>query len=327
MVTIQPNSTKTERYTGTFNALAINLNVSASVVNTALVNSDIQLKNITVKVELLRNGQLHQIMSASLDILGAASGYNDATFYSNAIGSTNRYNILVAAAAGVKEVATVPFLIPFSLQKDAKGNPLNGHVNCNDSVNDYLQLTIIGTPGMFSTNIDSATSNMTVTLINSIGLEYATPKIEQTVINANVDSQTFDLGEMVQVVRFVNTDKTLITNAHAVLSMVNVSSDKITVNGTTYEQLLNNRANAFVNKTEANARCQTFEIVNELTPLQKCRLDLSFNDTNVNSSSNYVVVGRYVKNPIKAIQSSEKAILHTLENRQVLGLPNKAVAL
>ena len=325
MLTIQPNSTKSERYTGTFNALAININMAASAVNTALVNSDLQLKNITVKVELIRNGQTHQLMSASLDILGAASGYSDSTFYSNAIGSTNRYNILLAAAASVKEVATVPLLIPFSLQKDAKGNPINGHVNCQDSVNDYLQLTIIGTTGMFSANVDTATSNLTVSLINSIGLEYATPKIEQTVINSNVDSQTFDLGELVQVVRFINTDKTLITSAQSVLSMVNVSSDKVTVNGTTYEQLLNQRANAFLNKTEAQARAQTFELVNETTPLQKCRVDLSFNDANVNSSSNYVVVGRYVRNPLKAIIASEKAIVHTTENRIALGLPVKTV--
>jgi hypothetical protein len=280
MITLQPGQNKTNYYTGKkYKAIRITALLSHNTANTGLVSTDFVPNNLIISAKLTRGNAQHQICNSNFDALGAASGYENASwqFFNPALATNTMYKILVPASAGVKEQGIVVVDIPFGGVVDT-------------SKQGQIELAINAATGIFATTIDATISNITADLVETTGCEYGLPQILVQVVQANEVSPVFSAGNGVKSVLFINRDKTAITSAQQVISSVTIEAGN-SARVLNYQQLLVSRTNSFNQYGLDDTRQQTFALLtNSSTGLYfGVKVTPTLNTTNVNASKNYFV--------------------------------------
>jgi hypothetical protein len=280
MITLQAGQNKTNYYTGKkYKAIRITALLSANVANTALAGTDFVPNNLIISAKLQRGNTQHQIMNSNFDALGAASGYDNASFqyFNPALTGNTMYKILLAAASGVKEQGLVVVDIPFGGVIDT-------------TKQGQIELAINAATGVFSTAMDSTVSNITADLVETSGSEFGLPQVLVQVVQANEVSPVFSAGNGVRTVLFVNRDKTGITSANQVISSVTIEAGS-SARVLNYQQLIVARTNSFNQYGNDDTRQQTFALLAQTSRhlYFGVKVTPTLNTTNVNASKNYFV--------------------------------------
>ena len=253
-------------------ALRLNVNATHTTAATAFSAALIDLEDVTIDIELERNGQIHKVYKGIALPLLMASTYQSAAFEQIVSGTVL---VDLAQDTGVKEIASQLFDIDFG-----------GILNLDGD--DKLTIEVSVDSAAAGTGVDTAASDITIEVIEGIGYEVGTPQIIVKNIPASVSDETYSLGDDVQAIYFINTDKTNNLSANRVLSRLTLDSDKVKVKQDV-DGLVSDRLEMFPTITAANLRNNSFPI-HLGTELDSCSIDLTFTAANVTASKNFLVV-------------------------------------
>lgn len=253
-------------------ALRLNVNATHTTAATAFSAALIDLENVTIDVELERNGQLHKVYKGIALPLLMASTYQTASFEQIVSGTVL---VELAQDTGVKEIASQLFDIDFG-----------GILNLDGD--DKLTIEVAVDSAAAGTGVDTSASDITIEVIEGIGYEIGTPQIIVKNIPASVSDETYSLGDDVQAIYFINTDKTNNLSANRVLSRLTLDSDKVKIKQD-IDGLVSDRLELFPTITAANLRNNSFPI-HMGAELDSCSVDLTFTAANVTASKNFLVV-------------------------------------
>jgi hypothetical protein len=248
----------------------------ATAANTAFSGTPCDASQIGVKIELIRDGQKTPIFQGYLERAHALTNFSGDNFkyYKG-----TSWNVVLAAASGVKEQAVIPFSIDLGCI-DLQGD-------------DELIITWNIPTGAANSQVDTATSILYADIEQGEGVEYATPIIEEISIQASQTTQNFPLGDKVQSVLLFNSNKDGILSADSPWSTVTVSSNKRQTNFN-YFELLGQRTSQFQYENTA-ALDQNFCVVPEDNTFEdNTNVNVSFNSANVTASKCFVVVKRFI---------------------------------
>lgn len=288
MITLTSGKNDSDRYTGKkYGAICVTAFVSASAVNTGLVEADFLPQNLTIQAQMQRSGITHDICNGNGDSLLPASNFETGgfDFFQPGFATNTGYQILVAAGVAVKEQGVVTVVIPFGGVLDlTKGG--------------VIELKGQASTGIFSSAIDLTLSNITLDLVEVEGQEAGLPQILTQVVTANEVNPQFSPGNGTKSVYFINRDKSGITTANQVISAVNVEATGRN-SSFNYQQLLAMRSNSFQSIDESQKRAQSFCLL----PYNPSKLYFGVNvkptltSANVTASKNYFVAWRILGNP------------------------------
>lgn len=250
---------------------------TADAVNVQLLANDFDGNEITVKVDLIRGGRTFNLCNDDLRTLVLATNFDNGTANSLLISRASDPIpfVNVAHAAAVKAEVTLPLLINFGAPINLRGE-------------DRLAIEIkVGSSAVSSDISKGSTSYFEVDAIDCVGVEHFTPYLNSITVKSGEDRQTFNLGNNVQHVHFLNFDETTLLSADNVIDQVSINTDKFSVVRKNYD-LVVNRAYQFPTATEANYRAQSFELL-EGEDFDNVKLDFTFKSSNLAASKNKIV--------------------------------------
>lgn len=283
------------------------IRIAATAVNTALVAADLDLSKINIKISLVRRGQTIAIATDNLQNLTIASNYfSPISRTAQASWLNGGTRILVAAAAAAKEVRVCPIKFDFGSIINLDGD-------------DRLMMEFNLASSAISTAVDTASSYANIDFTAGIGIEYVTPQYRSIGVEASCTSFTETLGDNVTRVVLVNTNKTDILDASAVISNLTFSSDKYSYTAD-YAKLLEMQNQAFVDETISGYRLQNFCLFNGEVDADNVKLDASTISTNVTASKNFICVFSFLSDAMtlsKAIQMQNKQDKHNFRKVSV----------
>ena len=309
-----------DKYTsGTINSITVIAAITAAATNTPLAASDFNPSQVNIKVTLKSAGKPHMIMQDNLQILGVFNslkrGYHE---FLNGLDKTY-------SAVGVKAVKIRPVTLHFG-----------GHIRL--SGNDELIVEVVPSQsGTFSSAVDTGVSHLEFYANQSIGYEMGLPSVKSEVVQQNTTNQSFNLGNNVTKLAYLNFDKNDL--AAEVISNFSLSSDRLDISQTFNRLLASNPLNFDevpatrygsvlpIHATDATGRAfrgldflpQSMilfdgeKIQNEL---DNARAEISFNSANVAASQNYVVWTTYETDAATvkdALNRQEKHLQEKLE--------------
>lgn len=256
----------------TFNAYAV-----GTTANSAIVQGDVNIDEVTVSATLYQNGQETTLFSGQLLPLVLESSFAESE-WSNAdyLGTTTPHTLL-AHASGVKPIELHTF-----------GIDLGGIINLRGK--DKILLEVRVNNNAFSGKADTSLSYFDIDTIEGIGLQYTIPTIHQISVGNGESTFRHAMGENVTGITFINTDKSGVTEANKVINNVRLFSDRFDINDD-YFALLNKRVAQLPTRAQSDARHQSFLLFGG--ECDKARIEFDFNASNVNTSKNYVVYRSY----------------------------------
>lgn len=284
MITLLSGQNDNKTYRGrTFGGIRVTVTAVNNTTADALTQAEVLMQNLLVQAVLNRGGIEHQILSLTGDIVPACV-FGEAYDYFDPSNTTNTaYQITTANAVGVAEIGQICFTIPF-------GSP----IDCTST--GEIKLTAQVSSGFFASTLNQTLSNVTLDLEETFGAEIGLPRIITQPIQANDTNPSFNIGDGVRSLFFVNRDKGGILTSNQVISSVAVTSDE-KMNIMNYNQLLAYRNKMFPNYALSAQRAQTFCLL-PWNP-EKVYFGVSVNAStiaaNVTSSKNYWVA--WVLNP------------------------------
>jgi hypothetical protein len=304
---------------GTYNGIFLNVTLFAQLVNVQLNAADWNPATVQVKVILQREKQQHFVMNDNFQILGL--------FNTVLKGEFEFYNGMdyIFPGPAVKNVRQHMAFLYF-------GMPIRVNLG-------FVLITevTIPTSGTFSTDCDLSLCNIEFTANPSIGYERGIPSTVSEVVQESSTKQTFNPGNLVTDLCLLNFDKNDFSTQ--VVQTLNVSSDRWNWNGNFNQVYLNHILQyGFVPNfrygsvlpiaaSDPTGRVfrgndqypQTFYLFGGKTAmgrqeLNKCRVDISFNGTQVAASQNYLVYRRFITSKNLIRTSEIRAHKHAEEN-------------
>lgn len=188
--------------------------LTAAVTNTPIAAGSFDPSKIQVKVYLKRGRHQIQICNDNLKVLATDSALGNALIGFVAPGVNSTSIVTVAAAVGVDEQQMLPFKVDFGGVIDLQGG-------------DELELTVTSQGNEYDATIDSTVSFVNFDFLDSCGVEKGIPVITCISVNTGDSNNTFDGGNGVTRIAFINLDKTDRLAASQVLQNVAISSDKL----------------------------------------------------------------------------------------------------
>lgn len=289
---LKVNETRQEVYSsGTYDGIFVNVLVCANTVNVPLVSSDFNPSLVSTKCTLKREGRSIDIISSNLLLNGVFS-----TLQSKYHEFINGYD-KVYASSSVKAVKLRTLFIPFTGSiRINKGDELIVELSCPNS-------------GAFSSNVDTNLSSIQFYVNPSIGYELFVPQIKHEVVTSSTPEQSFNLGNNITRIGFINLDKNTLVDE--VINQLSLTSDYydlnlnfnqlLALNSQNYGVMPNSRYGSVlpISATDLTGRALRgldynpqsmiiFDGVSKASELQGSRLSLNFNSANVGTSQNYI---------------------------------------
>lgn len=280
---------------GTYDGVNVNCILEAAAVNTRIGISDFDPQQINVKVMLKRNGRSYVMMQDNLLILGhhntiIKGGYEFMTGLD-----------LIAPAAAVKHNLMRSVRLNF-------GGPIR--VGASDIL---LVEFSLAKSGLFTANVNAGNSYLEFDVNSCVGYEVGIFRTISQVVQANTTKESFNLGNNVTDISFLNFNKNGFENP--VITNLNLSSDKLDLS-LNYQQVLARHSMMFANipnmrygsalpihPTDATGRVfrgsdylpQSIVIHSGAieSELDEVKLDISFNSADVAASANFLVWNQY----------------------------------
>lgn len=254
--------------------IAANVNVDLSGQNTPLTTV-IDLSKIKIKVTLERDNQRKTICDSDARILGMDSKLFDALFEYVMPAANQKDITLLAHGAAAKNQIVIPFAVDFGTVINVKNS-------------DILTLDINVQNGTFGTAVDGTVSYIQAKVIEGIGLEFVTPKIEVYPVKAAEANMKVYLGNNVVSVSYINTVETGQLDADLVLTDVKLDTDRLSFAKDYYELAAERADLTEGGVTNSEYRGQSLQI--HAGEVDDAKLELTFNSANVDSNVNFIVV-------------------------------------
>lgn len=302
---------------GTIEGVSISMYAVAAAVDTRLQPSDINPDQIQVKVLLQRRSKSNIIMQDNLLLLGLFNAQHKGMF-EFIIGADH-----VAPASTVKHALQRYVNLMF-------GGPVR--INAGDLM--IIEVSVAKT-GVVSSNVDSSSFYVEYEPMHCIGYETGLHQTIIDVVAANTTKQTFNLGDNVTAISFLNLDK----NGHEnpVVSNLSLASDRLDLslsyNGLQARHLYNKSGQALerygstlpIHPTDGTGRVyrgadylpQSVIILSGQKldqEVDNARLDIAFNSANVASSANFVAYRKYTSDQTTLLAAEERQQKHLAEN-------------
>ncbi|MEO5892124.1 MAG: hypothetical protein ABIQ31_17895 [Ferruginibacter sp.] len=287
---VEKGQSRFERYTsGTFDGIYLNAYMVAAALNTPLVNGDLTMSQIAVKVVLKRKKQTYILMQDNLQLLGTfATLGNNYHEFTNGIDK-------VYPAADAKAVKVRLVKLDFG-----------GHIRLTGKDELLVEISLPQV-GWISVNVDDISSYIEFNAVPSIGYETHLPFTKFEVVQANANKLAFNPGDNITKMMFLNFDQNDLQAE--IISNLSISSDKYDIN-LSFNQLLAHHLSMF--DGQGSLRYGTALPISLAAPtirrgldylpqsfmlfhgdriaaeLDQCRVDISFNRDNVATSQNYL---------------------------------------
>ena len=229
------------------------------------------------------------LFSGSLAPLCAESNFQNETF-----GAGGGYNIIKAKAASVKGEHLYYNSVDFG-----------GTINLSGRDKITVEVRLHSDIFANGTYTDATNSYMSVDAVEGIGLQYVTPSIKVITIGAGEGSFRHTLGDNVTGISLLHMGTNTI--ASPVWQSVRLYSDRYDVNDD-YNTLLGNRKRQMPGST-SDSRGQCFNILSR--EVDKCRVELDLNPTQVSASENVIVYRQYETGRKLVAKASAKKQKHT----------------
>lgn len=310
MPTVRQGESNTQEIKGrTIEKFGFKIVGKKTAVNTAVANTDFDLQQIMVKGTLYRDGRSHVLFNDSLLVLAMESAFNKAAWDYVRVASTTNTK-LVVAAAGVSEVAML-------LTEVDLGSPVNL------SGSDTFTLEVNISNRLYATTMDTSGSFVEFDANEAVGLEYVLPYIQTKAIQGGESRLTLNMGDNVQRVVMINTDKTGVTESVELVSQFGVMTDRYTKNDN-YREMLSMRVDAFPTVDIADTRDQSFELLNG-KEFDKVQLDLTLVPTNINAGKNYIVTRSFTSSAHQVELADAKDVIHRARRAGKIGLATSSI--
>lgn len=277
---VKPGETrKLEIKNATFDAFTFKAILFNAAVNTAVLRTDLNTDLVNVKAVLKRSGREFTLFQDTLTVLAMESNFFTSLFdYLSPASATSVRVILLAAATGVTEKVMIPMSVDLGSSINLSGD-------------DQLDLEINFASAAVAANCSIATSYIEFDYRESVGVEHVTPYIKSKSIAPGEQRLQQSLGDNITSVVLLNTDKTGVLDASAILASISLSSDKLNMNDN-YVEILNKRFEQFKDVTIAGNRCQSF-LLHKGAELDGCQVDATLIPGNITAGKNFLVTRSY----------------------------------
>jgi len=300
---------------GTFSSITVSAHMFATAVNTAIQETDFKPEQVQVAVTLKRGGRSEPIMNDNLLVLGVAKALKNGLHWFK-----SGYDRVYPSANTMHyKQRTVTLFFGAPIRVDT---------------GDELVIEISPASACMNGNIVNLSTSFIEFYANpDIGYEMGIPYTKSRIIQANVNSEEFSLGDNVTKIWLLNFDKANLSEA--VISSVMLTSDKYD-NSYTFNRLLSLQAASpefdtakrygAVPPTESvfrlpNVYPQSFILFDGSitdSDLDDVRLSINLNGANVNQSQNVVVWQCYSATREQINESLERQQKHLVENMSKL---------
>lgn len=300
---------KDERSKGTYGAVKIDLTTIHKTANTALVNDDVDLSQVGVKVTLTRDKTPIVLLDDNIDNLiryvNMTSGYHKAV---NGL-------LLQPAAAGVFETKQQMITLPF------------GIINVSEGADTIVaEVTSHRTATYDAAHVDTAASLIEFELEPAIGYETYIPQVLKKTIQE--DQKTFSelLGDNIMKLMFINKDQTDLKTP--VIDSVTLTSDRIQWTKK-WPQLLHFNLDRIDTLILENwgitrglfANPQDIIFIDGTKNgefMHAVKLDINFEEGMVDRNMNYVMYTKFIQTPQHIAKAREMKQKHDLQNQAVI---------
>lgn len=227
---------------------------------------------VDVSIVLYQGGSETTICSGSLLPLVMASGFKTTQF--SCANSTSGLTILGGSGATLSSLQ--PTSIDFGGVINLRGSDkMTVEVRCNTG---FVSAT--------ATKRQNTSSNMTISALEGIGLQWVTPKIQYQTIGNGESNFRQNIGDNCTSIHFINTNITSTSSVNQPISNLRLFSDRFNVNDSN-NQLLSKRSSQFATVGAVANRFSSFEVLDR--EVDDCRVELDLVPANVLTGENYVV--------------------------------------
>lgn len=239
---------------------------------------------VDVSCVLYQGGKETTIFSGSLKPLAMASTFLTSSWpYANGTAS-------IVLSTGATATSLQPVSIDFG-----------GVINLKEG--DKMTVEARVNTGFVGTNQNASTSNLTVSALEGIGLQWVTPKIQYQTIGQGESNFRQNIGDNCTSIHYVNTDTTSDVTSAQPISNLRLFSDRYNVNDSN-SQLLSKKYLQF-NGAYLVARFNNYQILTQ--EVDDCRLELDLVPANVSTGQNYIVW--------RTFETSEKQVTKAKKSR------------
>lgn len=157
-----------------------------------------------------------------------------------------------------------------------------------------------------STTVDSANSYITITAEDGIGVQEWVPKIAYRSIPDASTRESYELGDNIQRVVFINTELDAFTDALKKVNSVHLYSDRITYSKDYYDLIADQNHNPVLTEDTLYHRFPLLTL-----PADNVKVDLVLNPTLIDANENFVVYRQFATT--KAILAKANRLMNKHE--------------
>jgi len=273
--------------------------LSHNTAATALAATDFLPSGLNITVTHYTGTKSTTILDGNLEpyVMESVLGKAGLQYLTLATSPARTRIITLAQTTGVKEQAIIPMYINFGCTIDLKGN-------------DKLEVRLQSLGSEYSSNIDTAVSYVYCDLAEGTEEQWAIPQIVQRTVNGTELTNTFDLGDGVSGIAFINTDKTSLLAAANVIANVVINSEDGFQKNATYDELYSERVAMMPeNEHRCMAQSQILLRTANRTLLNRVNMRCTFVSGSVTSGKNFIISRRFVTSPsmVQNYKSSRQA--------------------
>nr|WP_319509393.1 hypothetical protein [uncultured Draconibacterium sp.] len=268
------------------------------------------LSSVFVKIKLLRNNKVYDIISTNLKVLAIESSFETSTL-GMAIENGSYVDLLrkPVSSAG-PEIKLLPLV--FDL-----GSILNLRRDDKLSVEVNMQTGFL-TDNAVAEDIDENGTYIEVSSVEAVGKEYQIPMVKIIPIGVGENRIEETLGSNVQKISYVNTDIKTYYEDQRVIRNFSVQSDKLYITDN-YEQLIAKQFARFDNLASASSRAQCFNIYDGIE-LDDCRIDMDLFGERITSGNNYIIYRTFYTDVTMQKLAQVTNEIHAVKNGAKVGM-------
>jgi hypothetical protein len=261
--------------------------------------SIVNLDQVFVKATLYRAGKAIVLFTESLLVLAIESLFSTGQ-YDYTQNSNNQDTFIDLDGAANNKLKLVPVAISL-------GSPIN--LSGDDEL--VLDVNVQRAAFSSSNSTDLGVAFVTVDAVEAVGLEYFTPVIKVLAIDGGKSTVQEDLGDNVTKITFINTQTAALDLTAMQIVNYQLASDRLSINDD-LQDLLSKRVMTFDSAALANARKRSFVLYDHPfgTELDKVKVDLQLNASQVTVGKNYLVYRTFLAEPSTVIKAQGKAAKH-----------------
>lgn len=295
----------------TMSGIGFNIRVQKAVSAEKLTPTKFDLSAIYVGAVLNRNGKKHDLFHGDLKVLAIESSIDSAQLgMALENGDCVRLEPQLISGSG-----TESYLIPLKIDFKTILNLRNDDellVECN------MQKAFCTNAALDLVLVDGGTY-VDVQPVEAVGKELYLPKIILKPLTSNDMRLDENLGNFVQSVTMINTDKTSFYAADSIIRSLTLKADKGVYIQDTYEQLVAKQIQAYDNLINASARSQNFRVY-EGIELHDVRLGADLYNERIVAGKNYLAYRVYTTTPEAVELNATVEKLHAVENAAKVGI-------